>query len=137
MALPIERRPAVPCPVPRCALEWYLALQAVAAGIGVGATGDPRLAVDMVNFGLFLLPMNAALWAVWLTAAGALQMLSLCVLGQAPQRYAAGFGCFTFAMFGVSCFQGGMTSFAAPIAGLAAILELFVCAILRGARWTR
>jgi hypothetical protein len=128
--------PTQPCPIPRCALEWFLAVSGPVIGTTIWWSGDPRLGHYDVCLSLIHIPMNAMRWGIALWLVGVLQMAALYAAPTAPQRLAAGLACFAWVVLAFSLFHGGMVAFACPASLLLALGELYVCAMLRGARWT-
>lgn len=125
-----------PCPIPRCALEWYLALQAAVAGSTVWLSGDPRLGHYDICLPLIHIPMNSLRWGLSLWIIAVLQMLALRVAPIAPQQFIAGAAAFTWAAFALSTWHGGMVALACGISVLAALGQVYVCAMLKGAKWS-
>lgn len=129
-------RPASPCPIPRCALEWYLTAQAAVAGTFVWLSGDPRFGhYDICFSSAIHIPMSSMRWGICLWLVAAVQVLAVRLAPVAPQTWAAGIAAFAWAAFAMSTWHGGMVAFACPIAALAALGELYVCAMLWGGRW--
>ena len=125
----------IPCPIPRCALEWYLALKAIVAGSAVWWSGDPRLGHYDICLPFIHVPMDSMRWGItlWLVALG--QIIALQLVSSIPQRWTAGIAAFTWATFATSAYHGGMVAFAGPIAILAFFGQLYICAMLIGAKW--
>jgi hypothetical protein len=127
--------PTQPCPIPRCALEWYIAAQAIVAGISIWWSGDPRLGhYDIAFLGLHI-PMDSLRWALALGLVGVAQMAAISIAPSAPQRWIAGIACFAWAALALSMLHGGMVAYGFGSAVLAAFGQLYVCAMFRGARW--
>lgn len=129
--------PAQPCPIPRCALEWYLACQAIVAGVSIWWSGDPRLGHYDIALPFLHIPMDSMRWAVALWLIAILQAVALELAPAAPQRWVAGLAAFTWAALALSMLHGGMVAYAFGSATLAFLGQLYVCAMLRGARWRR
>lgn len=125
-----------PCPIPRCALEWYLATKAAVVGTTVWLSGDPRFGHYDIYLPFAHIPMSSLRWAIALWLVALLQILALCLAPTAPQRWAAGLAAFAWAAFAISAWHGGMVAVACGASVLAALGELYVCAMLRGARWS-
>lgn len=126
-----------PCPIPRCALEWYLVAQAIAAGASIWWSGDPRLGHYDIRMLFVCLPMDSIRWGITLWTIAGLQVAALQIGATAAQRLVAGIGAFTWAALALSMMHGGMVAYAFGSAVLAALGQLYVCAMLRGARWRR
>lgn len=129
-------RPSLPCPIPRCALEWFLALQAAVAGSSIWLSGDPRLGQYDISMPFMNISMSSLRWGIALWFIAALQAVALHLWPIGPQRAAAGLACFAWLAFSASSYQGGMIAFAFTQAILTALGQLYVCAMLQGARWT-
>jgi hypothetical protein len=129
-------RSSLPCPIPRCALEWYLTAQAAVAGTGIWLSGDARLGRYDICLPLLKIPMNSLRWGVALWFIAILQALALYLAPIAAQRWVAAVSAFCWAAFAISTYHAGMIEFACPVSALAALGQLYVCAMLRGARWT-
>ena len=130
--------PTSPCPVHPCALEWYIASQAVIAAISFYIVNDPRMETGQFNFGWISFHMNAISWSVWLLIIGFSQMVALFMAPSSPnavQRWASGIACFSWSAFALGLFHGGLIKFAFGQAILCALGQLYVCTLLRGARW--
>lgn len=127
--------PVLPCPIPRCALEWYLAAQAAFAGTSIWLSGDPRLGRYDILLPFVSIPMNSWRWAVTLWLIAALQALAVQIAPAVVQRWAAGLAAFTWAAFAISAYHVGLVAFAFGAAILAALGQVYVCAMFRGARW--
>lgn len=130
MALPV-----LPCPIPRCALEWYLALQAAVAGTTILFAGDPRLAHYDISLPFIHIPMDAIRWGAALWTLAIVQALAISIASTAPQRWVSGIAAFAWAALALSMPHGGMVAYAFGSAVLAALGQLYVCAMFRGARW--
>lgn len=135
-ALAAQPRPRLPCPIPRCALEWYLALQAMIAGTSIWWSGDPRLGHYDIALPFAHIPMDSVRWAITLWLIAVVQMVALCIQPAAPQRWVSGIAAFAWAAFALSTLHGGMIAYAFGSAVLAALGQIYVCAMFRGGRWT-
>jgi hypothetical protein len=128
--------PFPPCPIPRCALEWFLAVMAAVAGTTIWLSGDVRLGDYDIALPFLNVSMSAARWGItlWLTCAA--QSIALYLAPLAPQRIAAFLACLTWMAFAASTWHAGMIAFAFGVAVLSALGQLYVCAMLQGSRWT-
>lgn len=126
-----------PCPIPRCALEWYLVAKAAVVGSSVLQSGDPRLGHYDIALPFLYIPMDSLRWGVALWLLAVVQAVALMIRPQAPQRWVSGFAAFVWAAFALSAWHGGMVAVACGLAVLASLGQLYVCAMFRGARWSR
>lgn len=98
-------------------------------------SGDLRLGHYDILMPFVHVPMDSMRWGLtlWLVALG--QIVALQIAPAAPQRLAAGIAAFAWAALAIATYHSGMV-FACPVAGLAFLGQLYVCAMLRGARWS-
>lgn len=125
----------IPCPIPRCALEWFLVVSAIVAGISIWMSGDPRLGHYDIALPAIDIRMNSARWGMAFELLGVMQAAAIMWRHSGPQRLVAGVAAFTWAAFAISAWHGGMVAFAFGDALLAAGGQMYVCAMFRGARW--
>ena len=135
---PPPKRPGIPipCPIPRCALEWFLAALAAVTGTSVWLSGDPRFGHYDICLPFVHIGMSSMRWGVCLWLIAVAQAVSLLIVPHKPQQLVAGLAAFAWAAFSLSVWHGGMVAVAFGVACLSALGQLYVCAMLRGARWT-
>lgn len=129
---------AAPCSVPRCALEWVLATHAFVQGLALGIASDPRLELGRITLAPGVsFHMDGKRWMILLLLTAALQFFAL-IRPDKPhslQRWSAGIACFSWSALAIGLFQGHLVTYALSNAILSAIVQLYICTLLRGARW--
>lgn len=119
-----------PCPIPRCALEWHLAVLLIVVGTYVITYPDA------ISEGLAM--RYAALahygWASWLILPGALQAASLCTFNQWLQRWAALLAAVAALILCLLLFFSPAPAVLAAVLLVITNSELYVFFMLRGAR---
>lgn len=126
--------PKRPCPIPRCALEWGLALQTGLLGLTIGALPESSTVIQTLTIN-HMTGACRALWVGSLIAAASFQTISLVARPMALQRWAAFFACFVTSVFALFLWGGPMYTEMSGVATLTCVGELFVFAMLRGAGW--
>lgn len=119
-----------PCPIPRCALEWFLALASCIMGVSfilspVGLQLRSYLS-DLPPSAIHIIPLS---WGFLLFMAGFAQAVSL-LMARVPQRWAASAALVVWVIITVMVIHAGLLLLAAPC--IAILLgEFYVATMLK------
>lgn len=123
-------REATPCPIPRCTLEWNLALTMIAVAVFLALSDQHSFSAE--------LGMRADaqhLWALVIGFPGLLQATALMTPKRILHRWAAFMAMLASAGFAVILWNGPYLTILTGIFIVHTGFEAFVFLALRGARW--
>jgi hypothetical protein len=127
----VARSGPSPCPIPRCALEWYCALSLVALAGFVWFVPAQGGAAEVLGFGL----VGRLSWSLLFAVAGLAQVAALWLRNPLAQRWTAFIGFISALVVSLTV----LASLDLPLfTGLIVPLtcgEGYVFALLRGAKW--
>lgn len=125
------------CPIPRCAIEVYLAIDAIFIGMGIESFGDMRLGMILIFRDGFTLELVRGIWAAMLISVGVLQLLAVKFGGFRILRFAALLAALVWMMYCYTTWVGHMRSTAMPHALVNIGAQLYLYWLLRGGKWAK
>ena len=127
-----ENRPE-PCPIPRCALEWYLASEMLVIAALLGVVADNGSVAAALGFGHF--PVARLGWGLLMGIPAVVQIVSLLTRNRLLQRWAAFIASIVSLSLATILLQIPSLPILAGVLLVQTIAEFIVFAILKGARW--